>query len=82
MVRKYVRGLTPQKKAQVEHTRTELLGLASLLIIVLLKFQLKFITSSVFKGKKDSYPQSVAQPFMDTRISERNSARCVWTRAH
>uniref|UniRef100_H3DEN5 Myosin IH n=1 Tax=Tetraodon nigroviridis TaxID=99883 RepID=H3DEN5_TETNG len=51
MVRKYVRGLTPQKKAQ---------------------FQLKFITSSVFKGKKDSYPQSVAQPFVDTRISEQD----------
>eukprot|EP00066_Takifugu_rubripes_P024793 XP_011614059.1 PREDICTED: unconventional myosin-Ih [Takifugu rubripes] len=51
MVRRYVRGLTPQKKAQ---------------------FQLKFITSCVFKGKKDSYPQSVAQPFMDTRISEQD----------
>ncbi|XP_056888464.1 unconventional myosin-Ih isoform X2 [Takifugu flavidus] len=72
MVRRYVRGLTPQKKAQVKHTRTELLGLAWLLIIVLLKFQLKFITSCVFKGKKDSYPQSVAQPFMDTRISEQD----------
>lgn len=81
MVRKYVRGLTPQKKAQVRHSRTEPLGLASLLIIVLLKFQLKFVTSCVFKGKKDSYPQSVAQPFMDTRISEIRIG-CVWTRAH
>ncbi|XP_044227142.1 unconventional myosin-Ih [Thunnus albacares] len=51
MVRKYVRGITPQKKAQL---------------------QLKFITSSIFKGKKDSYPQSVAQPFVDTRISEQD----------
>uniref|UniRef100_A0A669CBR3 Myosin IH n=1 Tax=Oreochromis niloticus TaxID=8128 RepID=A0A669CBR3_ORENI len=44
MVRKYVRGITPQKKAQ---------------------FQMKLITSSIFKGKKDSYPQSVAHPFAD-----------------
>uniref|UniRef100_A0A8P4GMI3 Myosin IHa n=1 Tax=Dicentrarchus labrax TaxID=13489 RepID=A0A8P4GMI3_DICLA len=48
MVRKYVRGITPQRKAQ---------------------FQLKLLTSSIFKGKKESYPQSVAQPFVDTRIS-------------
>uniref|UniRef100_A0A8P4G5K7 Myosin IHa n=1 Tax=Dicentrarchus labrax TaxID=13489 RepID=A0A8P4G5K7_DICLA len=26
--------------------------------------------SSIFKGKKESYPQSVAQPFVDTRIKE------------
>ncbi|XP_033475850.1 unconventional myosin-Ih [Epinephelus lanceolatus] len=51
MVRKYVRGITPQKKAQL---------------------QLKLITSSIFKGKKDSYPQSVAPPFVDTRISEQD----------
>uniref|UniRef100_A0A7N8X8G2 TH1 domain-containing protein n=1 Tax=Mastacembelus armatus TaxID=205130 RepID=A0A7N8X8G2_9TELE len=51
MVRKYMRGLTPQKKAQL---------------------QLKLITSTIFKGKKESYPQSVAQPFMDTRISEQD----------
>ncbi|XP_042343907.1 unconventional myosin-Ih [Plectropomus leopardus] len=51
MVRKYVRGITPQKKAQL---------------------QLKLLTSSIFKGKKDSYPQSVAQPFVDTRISEQD----------
>uniref|UniRef100_W5KHE9 Myosin IH n=1 Tax=Astyanax mexicanus TaxID=7994 RepID=W5KHE9_ASTMX len=49
MVRKYVRGITPQKKAQM---------------------QLKIITSAIFKGKKDSYPQSVAVPFVDTRISQ------------
>ncbi|KAF3850864.1 hypothetical protein F7725_012636 [Dissostichus mawsoni] len=49
MVRKYVRGITPQKKAQL---------------------QLKLLTSSIFKGKKESYPQSIAQPFVDTRISE------------
>ncbi|XP_034026122.1 unconventional myosin-Ih isoform X2 [Thalassophryne amazonica] len=51
MVRKYVQGITPQKKAQ---------------------FQMKLITSSIFKDKKDSYPQSVAQPFVDTRISEQD----------
>ncbi|XP_016898327.1 unconventional myosin-Ih [Cynoglossus semilaevis] len=51
MVRKYVRGITPQRKAQL---------------------QLKFVTSSIFKGKKESYPQSVAQPFIDTRISEQD----------
>lgn len=73
MVRKYVKSLTPQKKAQVKHARTGLLWLVLLLILVLLQFQLKFITSSVFKGKKDSYPQSVAQPFMDTRISKINA---------
>ncbi|CAJ1068809.1 unconventional myosin-Ih [Xyrichtys novacula] len=49
MVRKYVRGITPQRKAQM---------------------QLKLVTSSIFKGKKESYPQSVAIPFLDTRISE------------
>ncbi|XP_029018061.1 unconventional myosin-Ih [Betta splendens] len=49
MVRKYVRGVTAQRKAQI---------------------QLKVVTSSLFKGKKDSYPQSVSQPFVDTRISE------------
>uniref|UniRef100_A0A671YBY2 Myosin IH n=1 Tax=Sparus aurata TaxID=8175 RepID=A0A671YBY2_SPAAU len=31
--------------------------------------QLKLVTSNIFKGKKESYPQSVAQPFMDTRIT-------------
>ncbi|KAM8865234.1 unconventional myosin-Ih [Synchiropus picturatus] len=51
LVRKYVRGITPQKKAQ---------------------FESKFITSTMFKGKKESYPQSVAQPFVDTRISEQD----------
>ncbi|XP_041643172.1 unconventional myosin-Ih [Cheilinus undulatus] len=49
MVRKYVRGITPQRKAQL---------------------QLKLVTSSIFKGKKESYQQSIAQPFLDTRISE------------
>ncbi|XP_076007246.1 unconventional myosin-Ih [Genypterus blacodes] len=51
MVRKYVRGVTPQRKAQLE---------------------LKAITSAIFKGKKDNYPQSVAQPFIATRISEQD----------
>ncbi|XP_036382610.1 unconventional myosin-Ih [Megalops cyprinoides] len=51
MVRKYVRGITAQQKAQL---------------------QLKGITSELFKGKKDSYPQSVAKPFVETRISEQD----------
>ncbi|XP_061762485.1 unconventional myosin-Ih [Nerophis ophidion] len=51
MVRKYVRGITPHKKAQ---------------------FEMKFIASSMFKGKKESYPQSVALPFADTRISDQD----------
>uniref|UniRef100_A0A8C7QVU6 Myosin IH n=1 Tax=Oncorhynchus mykiss TaxID=8022 RepID=A0A8C7QVU6_ONCMY len=42
MVRKYIRGITAQQKAQL---------------------QLKGITSVIFKGKKDSYPQSVSQPY-------------------
>ncbi|KAM9547340.1 unconventional myosin-Ih [Salvelinus alpinus] len=36
------------------------------------QLQLKGITSVIFKGKKDSYPQSVSQPFVDTRISEQD----------
>ncbi|KAM8760807.1 LOW QUALITY PROTEIN: unconventional myosin-Ih [Acanthopagrus schlegelii] len=51
MVRKYVRGITAQRKAQI---------------------QLKLVTSNIFKGKKESYPQSVAQPFVDTRISDQD----------
>uniref|UniRef100_A0AAQ6IVV0 Myosin IHa n=1 Tax=Anabas testudineus TaxID=64144 RepID=A0AAQ6IVV0_ANATE len=51
MVRKYVRGLTPQKKAQLQQ---------------------KLVTSSMFRDKKDSYPQSVSQPFVDTRINEQD----------
>ncbi|KAM6965470.1 unconventional myosin-Ih [Aplochiton taeniatus] len=51
MVRKYVKGITAQRKAQL---------------------QMKVITSAIFKGKKESYPQSVAQPFVDTRISEQD----------
>ncbi|XP_061842396.1 unconventional myosin-Ih [Nerophis lumbriciformis] len=51
MVRKYVRGITPQKKAQ---------------------FEMKFVASSMFKGKKESYPQSVALLFADTRISDQD----------
>uniref|UniRef100_A0A8C7NMT9 Myosin IHa n=1 Tax=Oncorhynchus mykiss TaxID=8022 RepID=A0A8C7NMT9_ONCMY len=36
------------------------------------QLQLKGITSVIFKDKKDSYPQSVSQPFVDTRISEQD----------
>ncbi|XP_072289443.1 unconventional myosin-Ih isoform X2 [Eucyclogobius newberryi] len=51
LVRKYVRGITPQRKAQL---------------------QLKLVASTLFKGKKESYPQSVAQPFVDTRLNEQD----------
>lgn len=37
---------------------------------IFLKLQLKLVTSTIFKGNKDSYPQSVPQPFLDTRISK------------
>ncbi|XP_043968806.1 unconventional myosin-Ih isoform X2 [Gambusia affinis] len=49
MVRKYVRGIPPQKKAQL---------------------QMKVVTSAIFKGKKENYPPSIPQSFLDTRISE------------
>uniref|UniRef100_A0A6Q2XCI2 Myosin motor domain-containing protein n=1 Tax=Esox lucius TaxID=8010 RepID=A0A6Q2XCI2_ESOLU len=51
LVRKYVRGITAQQKAQL---------------------QLKQITSAIFKGKKDNYPQSIPQPFVETRIKDIN----------
>ncbi|XP_051512674.1 unconventional myosin-Ih-like [Myxocyprinus asiaticus] len=51
MVRNYVRGITPQKKAQLQQ---------------------KVVTSAIFKGKKESYPQSIPVPFMDTRINEQD----------
>ncbi|TNN26234.1 Unconventional myosin-Ih [Liparis tanakae] len=51
MVRRYVGGLSAQRKAQL---------------------QLKAVSSSLFRGRKDSYPQSVAQPFLDTRIGEQD----------
>uniref|UniRef100_M4A0I4 Myosin IH n=1 Tax=Xiphophorus maculatus TaxID=8083 RepID=M4A0I4_XIPMA len=47
MVRKYVRGIPPQKKAQL---------------------QMKVVTSAIFKGKKENYPPSIPQLFLDTRI--------------
>ncbi|KPP60780.1 hypothetical protein Z043_121189, partial [Scleropages formosus] len=51
LVRKYVRGLSAQRKAQL---------------------QLKSLTSALFKGKKESYPQSVSKPFVATRINEQD----------
>uniref|UniRef100_A0A8C9TG30 Myosin IH n=1 Tax=Scleropages formosus TaxID=113540 RepID=A0A8C9TG30_SCLFO len=36
------------------------------------QLQLKGLTSELFKGKKDSYPQSVSRPFVDTRLSEQD----------
>uniref|UniRef100_A0A3B4B466 Myosin motor domain-containing protein n=1 Tax=Periophthalmus magnuspinnatus TaxID=409849 RepID=A0A3B4B466_9GOBI len=62
LVRKYVRGITPQRKAQVMHSQE--------LFYQTINLQLKFVASTLFKGKKESYPQSVAQPFVDTRISK------------
>lgn len=36
------------------------------------QLQMKVVTSGIFKGKKDSYPRSIPQPFLDTRISAYN----------
>ncbi|XP_041084118.1 unconventional myosin-Ih-like isoform X1 [Polyodon spathula] len=49
MVRRYVRGISAQRKAQL---------------------QLKVVTSAIFKGKKEGYPQTVPKPFTDTRLGE------------
>lgn len=34
------------------------------------QLQQKAVTSAIFKGKKDSYPPSIAVPFVDSRISQ------------
>ena len=34
------------------------------------QLQMKVVTSAIFKGKKDSYPQSITRSFLDTRIGE------------
>lgn len=34
------------------------------------QLQQKVVTSAIFKGKKDSYPPSIAVPFVDSRISQ------------
>ncbi len=34
------------------------------------QLQQKVVTSAIFRGKKDSYPSSIAVPFVDTRISQ------------
>uniref|UniRef100_A0A3P8Z0E6 Myosin IHb n=1 Tax=Esox lucius TaxID=8010 RepID=A0A3P8Z0E6_ESOLU len=47
MVRKYIQGMTTERKAQL---------------------QIKGLTSSLFKGRKENYPHSVSRPFVDTRI--------------
>lgn len=75
MVRKYVRGISPQRKAQVIHRNSRgpgqvkrsenNLGLGSPACFQLL---LKAQTSTMFKGKKENYPFSVCRPFADTRI--------------
>uniref|UniRef100_A0A8C9TBI4 Myosin IHb n=1 Tax=Scleropages formosus TaxID=113540 RepID=A0A8C9TBI4_SCLFO len=36
------------------------------------QLQLKSLTSALFKGKKESYPQSVSKPFVATRINEQD----------
>ncbi|XP_023664401.1 unconventional myosin-Ih-like isoform X1 [Paramormyrops kingsleyae] len=62
LVRKYVRGITAQQKAQL---------------------QMKSVTSALFKGKKESYPQSVPKPFVSTRIREQDiNAKILQTIRH
>ncbi|XP_062845112.1 unconventional myosin-Ih [Trichomycterus rosablanca] len=51
LVRRYVQGITAQRKAQL---------------------QIKVLASDIFKGKKESYPQSVCHPFLKTRINEQD----------
>ncbi|XP_006004623.1 unconventional myosin-Ih [Latimeria chalumnae] len=51
LVRKYCRGITAQRKLQMQQ---------------------KVVASSIFKGKKDGYLQSVPKPFADTRLSEQD----------
>uniref|UniRef100_A0A673I226 Unconventional myosin-Ih-like n=1 Tax=Sinocyclocheilus rhinocerous TaxID=307959 RepID=A0A673I226_9TELE len=36
------------------------------------QLQIKALTSDIFKGRKENYPQSVCRPFADTRISEQH----------
>ncbi|KAL6463639.1 hypothetical protein MHYP_G00280300 [Metynnis hypsauchen] len=36
------------------------------------RLQIKALASDIFKGKKENYPQSVRQPFADTRIGEQD----------
>uniref|UniRef100_A0A452GVK2 Uncharacterized protein n=1 Tax=Gopherus agassizii TaxID=38772 RepID=A0A452GVK2_9SAUR len=36
------------------------------------QLQQKVVASAIFRGKKDGYPQSISQPFADTRLSEKD----------
>uniref|UniRef100_A0A4W4GT50 Myosin motor domain-containing protein n=1 Tax=Electrophorus electricus TaxID=8005 RepID=A0A4W4GT50_ELEEL len=36
------------------------------------QLRIKALTSDIFKGKKESYPQSVPQPFANTRLNEQD----------
>uniref|UniRef100_A0A672LUM7 Unconventional myosin-Ih-like n=1 Tax=Sinocyclocheilus grahami TaxID=75366 RepID=A0A672LUM7_SINGR len=36
------------------------------------QLQIKALTSDIFRGRKENYPQSICQPFADTRISEKD----------
>ncbi|KAJ7309855.1 hypothetical protein JRQ81_007929 [Phrynocephalus forsythii] len=49
LVRKYCRGISAEKKAQMEQ---------------------KVLASAIFRGKKAGYPESVKEPFAETRLSE------------
>uniref|UniRef100_A0A671NWV0 Unconventional myosin-Ih-like n=1 Tax=Sinocyclocheilus anshuiensis TaxID=1608454 RepID=A0A671NWV0_9TELE len=60
LVRKYVRGISSQQKVQVK------------LFYLSFILQIKALTSDIFRGRKENYPQSICQPFADTRISEKD----------
>ncbi|KAG2470339.1 MYO1H protein, partial [Polypterus senegalus] len=51
MVRKYIKGISAQRKAQM---------------------QLKVVASTLFKGKKEGYSQTLPKPFADTRLNEQD----------
>uniref|UniRef100_A0A8D0CG60 Myosin IHb n=1 Tax=Scleropages formosus TaxID=113540 RepID=A0A8D0CG60_SCLFO len=63
LVRKYVRGLSILFPECNSHHLSQL--------------QLKSLTSALFKGKKESYPQSVSKPFVATRISKEPFGKTV-----
>lgn len=69
------RNHTPEKSTGSTHvniymTESSYMFCSDSVYFLSFQLQLKVVTSSIFKGKKDNYPQSVPQPFVDTRISK------------
>lgn len=81
LVRKYVRGISAQRKVQVKLSFSPLIYLNIYFPILFsgwntftvpfhFQLQIKALTSDIFKDRKENYPQSICQPFADTRISK------------